>query len=170
MHEILELRLLIARAAAADALHWWDDDSLTDGGITLAGRIFSRRPERAAVRLALRAARSRHAAALERCPKAVHLFNLSEQFEMALDVALAFEDLGPLRIPAPVDSMDELQDRLARLGSSPSAPVALPNHGRVLQLESREPGAELEQARILASGYLAGERGRAVFPFLAPVS
>ena len=63
INEILTLRLLIARAAQPDSRHWWDDNSLTDEGLTLARRVFSRKPERACNHLALKAAIVRHRAA-----------------------------------------------------------------------------------------------------------
>jgi hypothetical protein len=46
MQQILQLRLIVCRAAATDALHWWDDESLTEAGLTLAQRVFAHSPDR----------------------------------------------------------------------------------------------------------------------------
>jgi hypothetical protein len=81
---ILRLRLIVARAAQPDSLRWWNDRSLTAEGGYLAERLFARRPRLAAAKIALGAARRRHAAAVPNSSKTVHLFDLGDEAEYEL--------------------------------------------------------------------------------------
>lgn len=78
---ISRLRLIVARAAQPDSLRWWDDRSLTAEGGYLAERLFARRPRLAAAKIALGAARRRHAATVPNSPGMVHLFDLGDEAE-----------------------------------------------------------------------------------------
>jgi hypothetical protein len=94
---ILSLRLLIARAANADSLAWWDDESLTPHAGFLLERLFPRAPSLAARSLALRAALARHQAACAHHEGALHLYRLD--VDSRDELVLRFEPLLP--IPAP---------------------------------------------------------------------
>lgn len=164
LRDILAIRLVICRAAASDALGWWDDEALSHAGMSLAERVFPRRPERVAARLAIRAARSRHAAAISSIHDALHLFWLGDAFEMAFDGILGESSPGEIVVPGPVQTIAELASRLAEVGVTP--PSALTISGSRLVEVAASPADPLERGRRLAGAYASAEIGTPVFPYL----
>lgn len=164
LSQILALRLLIARTAALDSLQWWEDESLTDAGLTMASRLFARQPTLAVRRLSQRAASARHQAALGHVAGAVHLFSLGDDVELLLDDALEMYDED---LPSAIESRDALQSALAgwELGSEP--PVRQRGDA-MIELQGSEASTPLAYARTLASGYLYADREQVVFPYLRP--
>jgi len=76
---ILQLRLLVARAANRDSLGWWDDESLTPPAGFLLERIFPTAPPLAARSLALAAALARHQVACPDGGRALYLYGCVSQ-------------------------------------------------------------------------------------------
>lgn len=165
---ILTLRLLIARAANADSLAWWDDESLTPHARFLLERVFPMAPPMAARSLALAAALARHQAVCRVNSRALHLYRLDAD---GLDrLTLRFAPLLPVPVPEePIHTMDALRQHLLRLTGEPSAYTVLrQTDRRVLQI--RVPSVPdrasplLQRARTLAWAYLEGRPGEPVFP------
>lgn len=165
LQEILALRLLVARAAASESLGWWEDESLTDAGLALAGRIFTRRPELIVQRLALRAAKARHRAALARYRGAIHLFDLRGEIEVALTAALPTLKID---IPRPIDSPDAFAQALSDIGVDTSGAPSTRAGSSAVQIEVDDTADPLAISQRLAAGYLLGEPGQPVFPFALP--
>ena len=162
INEILKLRVLIARAAQSDSLRWWDDNALTGEGLTLAGRLFRQKPESACVRLAMRSARARHRAAMPSGRDIVHLFDFGDVAELHIESALDSVDAS---LPGPIKSMDDLTAALSERGIASNSSRA--PHGRpAWEMSASDSVSTLALARLLASGYVAGEAGRPVFPFV----
>ncbi len=164
VRQILALRLMIARAAAADSLGWWEDDALTDAGLGLATRLFPRAPGLARQRLAIMAARARHRAALANRSGAIHLFDLGGVPELALNDALA---MSKWPIPAAFATVDDLRVALSNLGVVPPRSVSEPARGGIVVLDpDPEPGVSpLALAQRFASGYVHAMPGQPVFPY-----
>lgn len=169
---VWRLRLIIARAAQSDSLGWWDDRSLTAEGEFLATRLFARRPRLAAAKIALAAARARHAAAIPK-GSGVHLFDLGGELEyelagMALDEAWIPVD--------PIVSSDALLDALA--GAIPDGvgytiahsgrPETLTGPIEIRPSPDVDPSVDpmVAKASALALAYGGAGLGRPVFPFL----
>ena len=166
---ILQLRLLVARAAGTDSLQWWEDQSFTGPGRFILDRLFPFAPPLAARSLALRAAWERHAAACPNRRDAVHLYRLDSdgQDKMAL------KDILLLDIPVPeepIATMAALREQLhTLLGDLPAYRVSQRLNTGAFQVEPL-PGpaarpAMLHRAMTLATAYLEGEPGRPVFPY-----
>lgn len=167
---VLNLRLLIARAANRDSLAWWDDDALTAPAGFLLERLFPVAPLLAARSLALCAASARHEGACARLAGALHLFRLDADNADGL----ALRTLSPLKVPypeAPVTTMEMLREHLgALLGRlAPYKTVHRTDSG-VLQIAAPPcPAgvwAPLHRAKTLAWAYLEGAPGQPVFPFI----
>ena len=175
-HDVLRLRLLIARAAQRDSLAWWTDESLTPGANTLLGRVFPRSADRARVRLALRAGLARHRGVLAREPGAIHLFDLGGAAEFAIDRVLLGEEL-PTYPSAPITSRGALRRLLTDagvkingvedFGDAYSNDLAAP-HVVEVAVSPGQPLAEVAVA--LAAAYLRGPGDAAVYPFAPGVS
>ncbi|MFZ1599568.1 MAG: BrxE family protein [Anaerolineae bacterium] len=167
---ILRLRLLIARAANRDSLAWWDDESLSASAQFLLERLFSVAPPLAARSLALRAAWTRHVAALAAFQRAAHLYRLDSDNQDEL----ALRDVPRLPIPypdAPIKDMQQLRRSLLELTGQPIVSKTVreaAGHGLEIALPPRPPGVSLwlHRARTLAWAYLEGSPGQAVFPFI----
>lgn len=167
-HLILSLRLLIARAANTDSLHWWDDEALTASGGFLLERLFPVVPPLAARSLAIRAAQTRHQAACEAYPQAVHLYRLD--LDNLDKLALRREPLLPIPMPGePITTMDALrQNLLAFINEPPRYRVIRRTSTNLLQIDISPPANGesllLHRARTLAWAYLEGASKQAVFP------
>lgn len=170
MELILHLRLLIARAANKDSLVWWDDESLASHSAFLLDRLFPVSPRTAARSLALRAAESRHQAAVAAEANALHLFHLdlANRDELA-ERQVALETIS---VPEePIDTIDALRARLAELlgGPKPYRRVRQAgNQGTLIELPPAPPGISVWQhrAQTLAWAYLEGAHSHPVFPFV----
>jgi hypothetical protein len=158
--EVLRLRLLICRAAASDSMRWWDDESLTEDGMFVLGRLFPRSAQTAARRLALEAALVRHQAALADIPHAQHLFDLGPAVEAAI------EELPLSTINIPTGPIRDSQALLALIGGETLGPT---DHSQGLVVRVTLPAAYAslkERAWALAQAYAAGRPGEPVFPIL----
>lgn len=170
MDLILRLRLLIARAANKDSLAWWDDESLASHSAFLLDRLFPVSPQAAARSLALRAAESRHQAALAAEPNALHLFHLdiANQDELAAR-QVAMETVY---VPGePIDTIEVLRVRLAELLGEPKPYKRVRqarNQGMLIELPPAPAGISVWQhrAQTLAWAYLEGAHSDPVFPFV----
>jgi hypothetical protein len=160
---IIALRVVIARAAAPDALVWWQDESLTDAGLVLAGRLFPLATRKIALQMAMRAARTRHNAALDGVNDAIHLFDLGGELELELDAALAEREYD---IPARATSIGALADQLEAAGVVELPSIVHRSGSNSIQISSGGLTEPLALARVLAAGYLHGAAAQPVFPFV----
>jgi len=168
-HAITGLRLLIARAANADSLAWWDDESLTPHATFLLDRLFPVAPPLAARSLALTAAMARHRAVMPEGMSALHLFRLDGD---GLD-SLAMRQVALLDIPfptAPIPDIESLRRRLLELtGASIAYTVRRRSEARPLYIDippaPRGASPLLRRAQALAWAYLEGAPRVPVFPF-----
>lgn len=169
--QVLAVRALIARAAARDALRWWDDEALSEAGLALAARLFPRWPERAALRMAMRAGRSRHRVALERFPGALHLFWLGNEVEHELERRLdnGVAAAGSIVIPPAVTSPEELGWALDALGAPPAATGRRANTPEI-EIDARGATTLLERTLVLAAGYRVAGPAQPVFPYIRKAS
>ncbi|MBK8030399.1 MAG: BrxE family protein [Chloroflexi bacterium] len=167
LSRLLQLQLLIARAGQRDSLQWWDDESLTSSGAYVVERVFVGAPQLTAQRLALRAAASRHAAALADFYTATHLFHLDEQrqTELALrGVRLPSE----IDLQTPISDMTAFHDRLLSIVGTPpkfepAGKVGLNNTQRIRLTVNAS--TILEKAVALAWAYTVSKVGHPVFPY-----
>ncbi len=155
------LALTVVRAGARDSLNWWDDDALTEAGSYALAKVFPRNPARIAVSLALRAARARHAGVFT----AASINDATTLLDLIDDEPSTLERfLGVAR--GPIGSAEELRMRLVAYAPE-IALVQLPPASPEGLLEVEHPPTEpgYVEAVFLAAGYLAGDKGRPVFPF-----
>lgn len=164
---ILALRLVIARAASADSLAWWDDESLTSHASYLLERIFPFAPSLAARKLALAAALARHEAACPSANGAVHLYRLDTDNRDGL--ALRSVPLVSIPVPEePITTLDSLRQHLLDLAGQPARYTVVRQAGtRELQIEipPAPPAVSPMVHRALARAYLDGAPGEPAFPF-----
>ncbi len=161
---IAALTLLVVRAGARDSLAWWDDDALTPAGAFVLARLFPRNPGGAALRLALRAARERHAGvmAASGVDHGVTLLDLPSSAD-------SFAAIPPT-LHGPITSPDDFRRRLLALAPEAEG-LDLPQAGGSGLLDLTALGGQPEQsaverAVVLAVGYLQAGKGEPVFPFL----
>ena len=159
--EAAVLAIPILRAGQSDSLRWWDDESLTDAGREALSRLFPRDHLGIAVRLALEAALARQQGVLASAG-VTDVITLMDMAARALRNRLV-----NWRVPMePVVNIEKLTSMLQRampgLGDlRPSAPV---KRATLDLSEVANKGQPL--AQVLASGYLRGEVGRLVIPFV----
>lgn len=171
VHQILGLRLLIARAANVDSLAWWDDDALTSPARYVLQRLFPTAPPLAARSLALRAALSRHEAAVP--STGLHLYRLEPDNRDRL--ALRFEPRLPIPVPDdPIKTLDDLRAHLRDLTGKEAMPYEIVGErwGDTVQI-SVPPAPEgvepmMHRAHTLAWAYLEGQPEQPIFPFCRP--
>ncbi len=168
--QIVQLRLLIARAAQKDSLHWWDDDSLTAAGGFLLGRLFMNAPEAASRRLAITAAESRYQAAFSGEDHLLHLFrldlagNIEKIFGTVPLVTLSIPDL-------PIAGLDDLRQNITSItgGDPPAFQVIAEraNHRLEIQITDNENLSNpLILTQIFAWASLHGKPGAPIFPYI----
>lgn len=158
------LALLVLRAGEKDGLGWWDDNALTSGGEYALARLFPRTPKRTALRLALEAARARHRGVLTAAGRLAALTLL----ELAAPGIWLLEAL-PDDLEPPIASAAALREQMAAIAPGVlSAVLPAPDASGLLDLSALAPvGTDVEeQAVLLAAGYLRGDRGRSVYPFI----
>lgn len=166
---VLQVRLLLARAANKDSLAWWDDESLTPHAGFLLERIFPMAPALAARSLALSAAAARHRAACASHDNALHLYRL----DLDGQDALAVRSIPLLTIPLPqepIPSIDALrQELLSLLGKPARYTVVRRTEAGGLQVgiwpAPTGISPVLHRAQTLAWAYLEGAPHEPVFPF-----
>jgi len=165
---ILRLRLLIARAAGTDSLHWWDDESFTKPAQFIFSRLFTADPLLTSRGLALEAAQTRHEALRHPQVVMLHLFRLAADNEDRL--ALRFEPLLPIPIvEQPILSMSELREHLVDLLGEPM-PYTIERKSDLGGVQLGMPLAPahvnpmLHRAKTLAWAYLEGQPRQPVIP------
>lgn len=168
--QIVQLRLLIARAAQPDSLAWWEDDSLTPSGSFLLEKAFVFAPEEAGRTLALRAAGYRFQAAFAGEPDALHLFRLEPTGEV--EYGLREVDVMKLKLPAqPIVSIEDLKQQLTGLaGSAPGYKVVSERAEHRIEIrlsDEADRSNPLRLAQIFARAMLEGQPGAPLFPYLA---
>jgi len=165
---ILQLRLLIARAANLDSLGWWDDETFSKPAGFILDRVFPVLPMLAARSLALHAALRRHQAIESNGRGWLHLYRLDADNQDGL--AIRFWPLQNLPVPeAPITSLHELRQHLLRLtGKSYPYTTGGTTRNGGLQIEPSPCPAGIEpivhRACTLAWAYLEGTPGRTVIP------
>ena len=166
--QLMELRIIIARAGQNDCLRWWEDESLTPNGVYLLERIFPGAPAISGRNLALSASAARHHAALEHLGDVTHLFRISRinadqlamrdlRYHIFERVSHSIADLNALR-----------QILLEIIGTEPKFEVigTLSQNGG-LQIRLSEPTLDVgERANALAWAYLESKPGQPVFPYI----
>jgi hypothetical protein len=166
---ILQLRLLVARAANRDSLGWWDDESLTPPAGFLLERIFPMAPPLAARSLALAAALARHQAACPDGGRALYLYRLDPDNQDTL--ALRFAPLLAIPVPQePITTLERLRQHLLDLARDPAPYTVVREtnaHGLEIDIPPCPAGVSslAHRARTLAWAYLEGAPGEPVFPF-----
>ncbi len=168
---IVGLCLVIARAGCLDSLAWWEDNSLTEAGLFSLKRLFPRTYERAAIRLAMQAARTRHEGVLRVAgiTDGSHLYSLLNPEAMIEGPS----ELDSLRsdLWSPIPDRNILQRRLeAMAGPLPRLPVGV-NVGLqgLIDLSDILPksvAAKGQVAMNLAAAYLLGDQGKPVVPYV----
>jgi len=159
---VARIALLVARAGQKDSLAWWDDESLTEAGRFALTKIFPRNPARAALRLAFESAKGRHAGVLAaaRVTQVTTLLDLAEPFVEELS-----SDSNPWS--APIVSAEDLRRQLLLLApDAGTLTLPTPDLAGLLDLTSCDAQTELHKATTLAAGYLLGQKGKPVFPFM----
>jgi hypothetical protein len=165
----VSLALLIIRAGENDSLRWWDDESLSEAGLFALSKILPRNPRAAAVRLAYLAARERHRGILA----AAGVRGATTLLDFA-EPALATPQESAFLVTAvrdePVTSMDQLRTRLHELASEVTTiEMPAPSGEGLLDLSDfvgrASPGPQGRPA-LLAAGYLQGQVGKPVIPYL----
>ena len=164
---ILQLRLLIARAANKDSLHWWDDDAFAAPAQFILNRTFPGVPALAGRSLALRAAVARHRDACR--DDALHLYRLDPDNHDRL--VLEFWPLMEIPVPAdPITSIDQLRQQLLTITGQPQ-PYEIggsgANGGLSIHIPPAPPAVEplRHRAATLAWAFLEGQPGRPVIPY-----
>jgi hypothetical protein len=169
LHELLRLRLLIARAAQKDSLSWWEDESLTQAGNFLMERLFTMDTTETARKLAMEAAKTRYRMAFGENGAKLHLFQLDQRGQVEYEL----RDLrySELKISVePITSPDMLRQELLAITGTPM-PYEIVGPGINNQLEIRmkdilRKTPILELAKTLAWACLESSRGKPVFPYI----
>ncbi|MAT42176.1 MAG: hypothetical protein CL609_07530 [Anaerolineaceae bacterium] len=164
---ILGLRLLIARAANVDSLHWWEDNAFSEPAQFIFNRTFPGVPTLAARNLALRAAVARH---LDACPPdALHLYHLD--FDNLDRLVLEFWQLTEIVVPVePIKTMEALRQHLLHLTAGPMPyEVVRTGANGGLQIRLPEPPKDVNplhhRAVAFAWAFLEGQPGQPVIPY-----
>lgn len=167
--DIVQLRLLVARAANNDSLAWWDDQSFTTPAGFILERTFPVAPLMAARSLALAAAFARHEAVCPTDRLTMHLFRLDPDNQDRL--VLRFAPLDDIPVPdQPITFVEQLRQLLLQLLDEPApCKVVRQDPMGAVQIAISPGPAGLDplvhRARALAWAYLAGSPGRPVFPY-----
>ena len=165
----VSLALLIIRAGEKDSLKWWDDESLSEAGLFALSRVLPRNPRAAAVRLAYLAARERHRGMLASAgvQGATTLLDFAEP---ALATPLESASFVMAVRDQPITSVGQLRIHLHELASEVTTiEMPAPSGEGLLDLSDfpgrAAPGLE-GRAALLAAGYLQGQVGKPVIPYL----
>lgn len=166
---ILRLRLIIARAAGDDSLHWWNDRSFTPEGMYMVERLFSTRPRLAAAKIAIETSRARHWDAIAKTPSVVHLFDLGNQIEHVLSKVELDEAWIPKEQIATIDELTTAIGVLVPDGVGNQS--GMPSDTGALEVQlgfnidySLNP--TILEAGALALAYLTATPSKPVFPYL----
>jgi hypothetical protein len=167
--KLLNLQLLIARAAQKDSLNWWEDDSLTSAGNYVLERLFLHAPAEAGRKLALEAARSRYHVAFSGIQEAVHLFRLDPHRE----IQSTLQEISVSKADVPIDPITTLdalrQHLLQEIGEEPKYEVIGERAEHRLEVRPHRKITQadvIQLAQTLAWATLEGKPGAPVFPFI----
>lgn len=166
---LVKLRLLIARAAQKDSLHWWEDESLTQAGGYLVERLFIMDTNETARKLAMEAAKTRYHMSFGDDKTKLHLFRLDPRGQVEYDLReVRFSDFD--MSTEPITSLDMLREKLIALTGTPRTYEVVGN-GNDNQLEIRIKGYSrkmpvLELAQTLAWACLESPSERPIFPYI----
>jgi hypothetical protein len=169
-NKLLEIRLLILRAAQKDSLQWWEDESLTRAGDYLVERLFIMDQEEAARSLAMEAGKTRYRMAFEKDKNRLHLFRLDLTGQVEL--GMRFARLSDARMPRDaITSIDTLRDHLvATTGTPAKYEVAKLDNENRLQIRIKNFSARtsvVELAKTLAWACLESKPNQPYFPFIS---
>ncbi len=174
--QILDLRLLIARAGEQDCLAWWDGHALGEQGQWVLARLYPRYAIYAGARLAIEAAAMVHAKIIGH-RSAVTLFNLGADLDARVmrQLDLRRMDDAPLTIVPPIRSGSELQARLSQTVALTDDDLAVVRsalvNGSLVELEAVTEtdlwsGRKLKAiVHRLAAAYTLSEPGHLVVPY-----
>lgn len=170
LKSILQLRLLIIRAAQKDSLGWWEDESLTRAGGFLVEKLFLMDTAETARKLAMEAARTRYRMAFGDDKNRLHLFRLDRTGQVEYDLReLRFTSVDmPME---PIPSMEALREKLLALTGQPVPYEKVGERGMNSELEIRIAGFSaktppLALAKTLAWACLESPPGRPLFPYV----
>lgn len=169
---IWRLRLAVVRAAQPDSLYWWDDRSLTPDAEFVTERLFSRRPQLAAARIALATALVRHRAAIPAVSRLIHLFDFGDEIEYELEAV----KLTEAWLPSSFQTANALLDFVGQIvpddsGYSCEIDGTLDTHTGPLEIWlalDNDPRLKriVAEASALTLAYATGGLQRPVFPYL----
>jgi hypothetical protein len=166
---ILRLRLIVARAAQTDCLHWWEDRSLTPEGDFMTTRLFFAQPRIAGAKTALGAARARHWDAIKRAPQVVHLFELGDAIEFELTPIPLEENWIPAAFPDKEAFYAELT-RLIPEGAAFNVETGTDLAPETLKIRSTPDNFQLKpimaEVGALALAYNGGRVNHPIFPYI----
>lgn len=166
---IIQLRLLVARAAQKDSLHWWEDESLTQAGSFLVERLFVTDAPETSRKLAIEAARTRYRMAIGEERKKLHLFWLDKIGQTEYDL-LGVRYLNYDMPSEPIGSIDMLREKLLALTGDVIPYERIGGKGNE-QMEIRVKGfpgkvSPLGLAKTFAWACLESTPGKPVFPYI----
>lgn len=173
LNSILQIRLLVARAAQKDSLSWWEDDSLTDSGAFLLEKLFLTAPLDAAKKLALKSAHGRYDAAFSGDDHALHLFCLDDRGEQDFpyqDIQIASIPI----VPGPLPDLDTLRIYLQQVvGNPPVYKVISERANRRIEIRVADQALisePLELAKVFAWASLESKPDYPLFPYISTYS
>lgn len=166
---ILNLQLLIARAAQKDSLKWWEDDSLTPSGKYLLERLFIVDADEAGRKLAIEAAKVRFQAAFGNENSFLNLFHLDQ----AGEVEHSLQGISLSSIPVPLEPIQSIADLrqmlLEQVGSPMKYQVVGERSNNRLEIKMGDTPSNFELTDIvktLAWATLESEPGKPIFPYI----
>jgi len=169
---ILNLQLLIARAAQKDSLKWWEDDSLTPSGKYLLERLFIVDADEAGRKLAIEAAKVRFQAAFGNENNLLHLFHLDQEGEV--EHSLQGISLSSVSVPSePIQTIENLRHVLVeQVGSPLKYQVIGERSNNRLEIKMGDAPSKSDLTHIvktLAWAALESEPGKPVFPYIQQI-
>ena len=176
LRQILDLRILIARAGEKDSLSWWDSYALTEQGQWALRRLYPRYAVYAGARLAIEAAAMTHAKVIAH-RQAVTLFGLGVGLDVRVmrQLDLRRIDEEPLTLASPIRSSNDLQAALQQTLELTDDDVAVAKsaavNGPLIELGAvTEANLWLDNelqavTRRLATAYTLSEDGQLVVPY-----
>lgn len=165
----VSLAFLIIRAGEKDSLKWWDDESLSEAGLFALSRVLPKNPKAAAVRLAYLAALERHRGMLASAGLR-DASTLLDFVESALVAPLESTSFVTAVREEPITSVGQLRTLLQEVAPEVTTiEIPAPPGDGLLDLSDllgrATPGPQA-RAALLAAGYLRGQVGKPVIPYL----
>lgn len=176
LRQVLDLRLLVARAGESDSLSWWDDHALTQQGQWALERLYPRYAPYAGTRLAIDAAAIVHAKTIGQRP-AVTLFwfgaeldtrvmrqlDLLRMDQEALTIAPAV--CSPSELDAVLRGTIEMTEEDLAIARSAAVNASLVELGAVGEVDLWLEDKLQTIARRLAAAYTLSDSQRLVVPY-----